>query len=243
MAWVEHEPNHYLHQWWPISPTAIHVCVTEKDYTWLYVRWPFHWILFHRSVNSTRNVLLNSDWYTILHVCVKWYTCYSDYNGFNLIRLDLTGHGVPCAKTFNDMTTNCKKMDFPSNSWWRHQIKAFSALMALCSGNSPVTGEFPPQRPVKWSFDAFFYLRLNKWLRKQSRGLWFGTPSRSVWRQCNVEWQWKSIIETLLGATNQRHSHSVRDIVYCCELIINGLWRLIPANCGELNLHESPWFI
>ena len=28
-------------------------------------------------------------------------------------------------------------------SWWRHQMETFSALLALCEGNSPVTGEFP----------------------------------------------------------------------------------------------------
>ena len=28
-------------------------------------------------------------------------------------------------------------------SWWRHQMEAFSALLAICAGNSPVTGEFP----------------------------------------------------------------------------------------------------
>ena len=38
------------------------------------------------------------------------------------------------------------------NSWWRHQMKTFSALLALCAGNSPVTGEFPSQRPVTLSF-------------------------------------------------------------------------------------------
>ena len=48
-----------------------------------------------------------------------------------------------------------------------------SALLALCAGNSPVTGEFPSQRPVTRSFDVFFDLRLNKSLRKQSCGWWF----------------------------------------------------------------------
>ena len=33
-------------------------------------------------------------------------------------------------------------------SWWRHQIETFSALLALRAGNSPVTGEFPTQKPV-----------------------------------------------------------------------------------------------
>ena len=46
-------------------------------------------------------------------------------------------------------------------------------------------GEFPAQRPVTWSFDVFFDLRLNKRLSKQSAGWWFGTPSCPLWRQCN----------------------------------------------------------
>ena len=41
-----------------------------------------------------------------------------------------------------------------------------SALLALCVGNSLITGEFPSQRPVARSFDVFFDLRLNKRLGK-----------------------------------------------------------------------------
>ena len=64
-------------------------------------------------------------------------------------------------------------------------METFCALLALCAGNSPVTGEFPSQRPVTRSFDAFFDLRLNKRLSNQSWGRWFKTPSRSLWRHCN----------------------------------------------------------
>ena len=70
--------------------------------------------------------------------------------------------------------------------WWRHQMETFSAFLALCAGNSPVTGEFPAQRPETRSFDVFFDLRLNKRLSKQSWGWWFETPSWSLWRHCNV---------------------------------------------------------
>ena len=52
-------------------------------------------------------------------------------------------------------------------SWWRHQMETVSALLALCVGNSPVPGEFPAQRPVTRSFDAFFDQRQNKRLSKQ----------------------------------------------------------------------------
>ena len=68
---------------------------------------------------------------------------------------------------------------------WCHQMETFSALLVLCVGNSPVTGEFPAQRPVMRSFDVFFDLRLNKRLSKQSRGWRFGTPSCSLWGHCN----------------------------------------------------------
>ena len=32
--------------------------------------------------------------------------------------------------------------------WWSHQMETFSALLAICAGNSQVPGEFPAQRPV-----------------------------------------------------------------------------------------------
>ena len=47
-------------------------------------------------------------------------------------------------------------------------METFSALLAICVGNSPATSEFPAQRPVTLSFDVFFDLRLNTRLSKQS---------------------------------------------------------------------------
>ena len=41
-------------------------------------------------------------------------------------------------------------------------METFSALLAICAENSPVTGEFPAQMPVARSLDVFFHLRLNK---------------------------------------------------------------------------------
>ena len=49
-------------------------------------------------------------------------------------------------------------------------METFSALLAICAGNSPVPGEFPAQRPVTRSFDVYFDLRPNKRLSKQSLG-------------------------------------------------------------------------
>ena len=50
--------------------------------------------------------------------------------------------------------------------WWRHQMETFSALLTICAGNSPVTGEFPAQWPVTRTFDVFFDVRLKKRLSK-----------------------------------------------------------------------------
>ena len=41
-------------------------------------------------------------------------------------------------------------------------MEIFSVLLALCVGNSPVTGEFPSQRLLTGNFDVFFDLHLNK---------------------------------------------------------------------------------
>ena len=68
----------------------------------------------------------------------------------------------------------------------RYQMETFSALMAICAGNSPVPGEFPSQRPVTRSFGVFFDLRLNKRLSKQSWGWWFETLSCPLWRHCDA---------------------------------------------------------
>ena len=70
-------------------------------------------------------------------------------------------------------------------AWWRHQMERFSALLAICAGNSPVTGEFATQRPVTRSFDVYFDLRPKERLSKQWWGWWFETLSRSLWRHRN----------------------------------------------------------
>ena len=41
-------------------------------------------------------------------------------------------------------------------------METFSALLAICAGNSPVTVEFPAQRPVTRGFNVFFDMRQNR---------------------------------------------------------------------------------
>ena len=105
-------------------------------------------------------------------------------------------------------------------------METFSALLALCVGNSPVTGEFPAQRPVKRSFDVFFDLRLDKRLNKQSRGWWCETLSRSLWRHCNASqlidhnWHTEDIMFKSLWMASGTKVVDIDDIV-------NVFWEII----------------
>ena len=56
-------------------------------------------------------------------------------------------------------------------AWWRHQIETFSALLAVCAGNSPVTGEFPHKG--HWRGALMFSLicaRINGWVNNRGAG-------------------------------------------------------------------------
>ena len=85
-------------------------------------------------------------------------------------------------------------------SWWRHQMETFSALLAICAGNSPVPNEFPAQKPETRSFDVLFDLRPKKRLSKQWWGWWLETPPRPLWRYCNV-YQFFNDIITIYSQT------------------------------------------
>ena len=103
--------------------------------------------------------------------------------------------------------------------WWRHQMKTFYALLALCAGNSLVTGEFPTQRPEPRRFDVFFDLRLNKQLSKQSRRRWFETPSRSLWHHCNA------IHTDTYGLYSVNYAHGSHFVVVLSRLSLINILR------------------
>ena len=93
---------------------------------------------------------------------------------------------TPCRFSLLHLFIHALNFWLVNMSWWRHQMETFSALLAICAGNSPVTGEFPTQRPVMRSFDVFFDLHPNERLSKQWWGWWFETLSSPLWRPHNV---------------------------------------------------------
>ena len=76
---------------------------------------------------------------------------------------------------------------------WRHQKKALSALLALCEGNPPVTGGFPPQRPATRSFDGFYDLHLN------NRGAGGLKHHRAHYDIAVMSWKFKVIFQLVIS--------------------------------------------
>ena len=104
----------------------------------------------------------------------------------SLIWFRLNKLHYPCNDVYILLCTKPSAGLVQVTSWWRHQMETFSMLLALCAGNSSVTGEFPAGRPVTRSFGVFFDVHLNKQLSKQSRRRWYETPSHSLYRHSNV---------------------------------------------------------
>ena len=108
-------------------------------------------------------------------------------------------------------------------SWWRHQMEPFSALLAICAGNSPVSGEFPAQRPLTRGFGVSFDQRPNKWLCQQSWGWRFETHSHPLWHHSNVL-AWcrtdnKPLLEPVMGKFCDTHHVTRPNSVIVCTVI------------------------
>ena len=130
--------------------------------------------------------------------------------------------------------------NIPQITWWRHQMEKFSALLAICAGNSPVPGEFPTQRPVTRSFDVFFDLRLNKRLSKQSWGWWLETIFRPLWRnrnECHGCGMWVSMSVTFPQPPNKAHFRDTH-FQFILNRILYNLYLLMISNVGHCSLNN-----
>ena len=108
-------------------------------------------------------------------------------------------------------------------TWWHQQMETFSAFLALCERNPSVTGVFPSQRPVTWSFDIFFELHLNKRLGQQSRRRWFETPTRSLWRTHLIIMIWRST-NILTIIKREMRKFKTQSLIYYIRMTNNDLF-------------------
>ena len=109
-------------------------------------------------------------------------------------------------------------------------METFSALLAICAGNSPVPGEFPTQRPVTRSFDVYFDLRPDKRLSKQLWGWWFETLSHSLWRHRNVCANvWSVLFCCVCVICFLSINAMTLDMSFIVAILTNIVWLLFPV--------------
>ena len=107
------------------------------------------------------------------------------------------------SKIWNKQTTRINRSKIFSDGWpGPRPLRLPSNVMT--------TREFPAQRPVTWSFDVFFDLRLNKRMG-EPWGWWHETQSRPLWRHCNVD----CLLNSYSG--NQIRNHQSATLLPHCE--------------------------
>ena len=89
-------------------------------------------------------------WDLILSLLLSWTKLLNSHSNWRCVKTPWYSWGISvigvwswrCKPKFSTRT----KVVFCIYTWWSHQMETFSALLALCVANSPVTGEFPSQR-------------------------------------------------------------------------------------------------
>ena len=127
--------------WTTVQNNVILFCdiawISPKIYWWSYIIWYLFMLFSYLSVYTRRKIRLCL---ALCCICCGWMPANFTHT--------LTRH-------FASASVVSLKIMIKCNTWWRHQIEAFSALLVFCTGNSTVTGEFPAQRSVTRSLDIF----------------------------------------------------------------------------------------
>ena len=114
--------------------------------------------------------------------------------------------------------------------WWRHQMETCSALVAICAGNSPVSGEFPAQRPVTRSFDVFLIRAwINHWVNNDEAGDFRGYCAHY---DVIVMWSVRThfVCEVLIHCCSKCVNKGVYDIYW-----LRKLWNRFICICWKFN--------
>ena len=96
----------------------------------------------------------SSLWDVIAHPCPNYSNLSWSLQGkgavgvkcisFSKVTPNLFDDRVAIDQPAPDIQLSCIDFAKPyDTAWCRHQMETFSALLAFCAGNSPVTGEFP----------------------------------------------------------------------------------------------------
>ena len=108
-----------------------------------------------------------------------------------------------------------------------------------------------PHTKASESFDVFFDMRPNNRLSKQPWGWWFETPSRSLWRHCNMEDTRRNIMNLFCAVSAfvlSDHVNIVPDVkprysFSKCSLGRDSVYRLrgISNSNSKMFIWQSTW--
>ena len=125
-----------------------------------------------------------------------WCALYKMFNGnFCITKETWFLHEVPWISTQIESISNELDIIFmclhhnrwtqQCDAWWRHQIKPFSALLALCEGNPPATVDSPHKGQWRGALTFSLICSWTNFWANNRDSRWFETPSCSLWRHCN----------------------------------------------------------
>ena len=111
----------------------------------------------------------------------------------------------------------------------------FSAKLAICEENPPVTGGFPSQKAGDAGFDIFCVVNLIKMLSKESSCLWFETP----WHSCDIivmAWPisvWKCSLNSIVNSSvEKRFWYWTNGDLFCLCICMYINHRYMIKNCA-----------
>ena len=174
------------------------------------------------SGNITTANCVHTAWNILQSICCVFFSlCHQNVFRFT----DITQgcfHGT-VSSTSEVTLTNKSKIDqdqattnhvhISCEPWWRHQMETFSALLAICVGNSPV----PVKSPNKgqWRGALVFSLIcvwIDGWVNNHEAGV-FETLSRPFWRH---RYSYINLNKMLVAFM---YSYDVTDSRFSCECV------------------------
>ena len=91
------------------------------------------------------------------------------YHRLALLRTYFTKYFLP--KWSNGDITHWHALTCDIIAWWRHQMETFSALLALCAGNSPVPVNSPHKGQWRGALMiSLICVRINDWVNNREAG-------------------------------------------------------------------------
>ena len=125
-----------------------------------------------------------------------------------------------------------------------------NALLALCAGNSPVTGKIPSQKPMKWSLIFFLSCaRWTGWVNNQDAGDSRRHRDHNVtvihWQFSFLSFTYGGLAYVLKDMSEYCVVHTVSNkcwlsITCICNICASDLWMLYPElNCYSISFNYS----